>query len=448
MKRLTLIFSVIALFLVNSIAFAHSDSDHSPNSNTATDWQDRMDSGTTGNWRQHHLHFVDDELPNRHPSGPDQPSWGLVSETPSPEAPNDDPPSDAYNHPHTLLHRDVNGEYHSHYGSHTHTGHRDHGHNSSEFIGLFGHINHGNMETSDPPDDSPLPLDDSPPVDNSPQSSQPDPIPAPIKSPAPINPPADGGRFSGGGVMPIATTPRTSSGIVEILPPVNTPRVSVILAPTTLILTDESEVSEPVEKPKLKRKRLLPIPRAPNIPEMLPKRCRLLKFQLPKIDIVRVEVFQKPRRVHVTVRHYVKKTISLHCYMLEFTDSEGKFIYRKEARSYRNNGRAWLRYKPEQYEKFGYTQSEFILTSKWIVDKYDMRKKFGVEFGLNFRIYAKNVPYYQPEEGHVLILRAPTDLDKDKMLDVVGQFPKDEDAPAAPSLIKPKMTTLWATLKK
>ena len=209
-------------------------------------------------------------------------------------------------------------------------------------------------------------------------------------------------------------------------------------------------VDEPVEKPKPKQKRLRPIPRDPDIPEMLPKRCRLLKFQLPKIDIVRVEVFQKPRRVHVTVRHYVKKTISLHCYMLEFTDSEGKFIYRKEARSYRNNGRAWLRYKPEQYEKFGFSQSEFILTSKWIVDKYDMRKKFGVEFGLNFRIYAKNVPYYQPEEGHVLILRAPTDLDKDKALDVVAQYPKSEEksAPAAPSLIKPKMTTLWATLKK
>ena len=217
------------------------------------------------------------------------------------------------------------------------------------------------------------------------------------------------------------------------------------LTPPTPMPTD-AEVSKPIEKPK--RKSLLPIPRDPDIPEMLPQRCRLLKFQLPKIDIVRVEVFQKPRRVHVTVRHYVKKTISLHCYMLEFTDSEGKFIYRKEARSYKNNGRAWLRYKPNQYEKFGFSQSEFILTSKWIVDKYDMRKKFGVEFGLNFRIYAKNVPYYQPEEGHVLILRAPTDLDKDKMLDVVGQFPKDEDAPAAPSLIKPKMTTLWATLKK
>ena len=292
-----------------------------------------------------------------------------------------------------------------------------------------------------------------PPPKPKPVPPKPKPVPPPPPPPPPpstpiqhVPAPQTGG---GGGTPPSVTTPRTSPGIVEILPPVNTPGVAVIPAPTTPMPTDEPEVSEPVAKPKPKRKRLRPIPRDPDIPEILPKRCRLLKFQLPKIDIVSVEVFQKPRRVHVTVRHYVKKTISLHCYMLEFTDSEGKFIYRKEARSYKNNGRAWLRYKPNQYEKFGFSQSEFILTSKWIVDKYDMRKKFGVEFGLNFRIYAKNVPYYQPEEGHVLILRAPTDLDKDKELDVVAQYPKSEEdsAPAAPSLIRPKLVTKWASLK-
>ena len=352
-------------------------------------------------------------------------------------------PEPPLNEPHTHSQTHAHGEF----PEHTHTvDHHNHATGTNHPFEVF-HVypnadaqhqaSKGLVESTPDPPPKPKPVPPPPPP------STPPPPPTPIQHvPAP--------QTGGGGVTPPSVTPPSvttppSSSVTVILPPVNTVLPPVVpdrqIEPTM-------PVDEPVEKPK--RKRLRPIPRDPDIPEMLPRRCRLLKFQLPNIDIVNVEVFQKPRRVHVTVRHYVKKAISLHCYMLEFTDSEGKFIYRKEARSYRNNGRAWLRYKPEQYEKFGFSQTEFILTSKWIVDKYDMRKKFGVEFGLNFRIYAKNVPYYQPEEGHVLILRAPTDLDKDKELDVVAQYPKSEEksAPAAPSLIRPKLTTMWANLKK
>ena len=140
--------------------------------------------------------------------------------------------------------------------------------------------------------------------------------------------------------------------------------------------------------------------------------------------------------------------------MLEFTDKDGTSIFHQEARSYKpgKNGMAWLRYKRKQYEKFGFSETEFILTSKWAIDKYDLRDEHDVAFVLRFLLYSKQRAYYQPEKGHILLLRANTDMDKDKVLDVVGQFPpdpsKDEGAPAAPSLRLRKKTTMWADLKK
>ena len=282
------------------------------------------------------------------------------------------------------------------------------------------------------------------PTPDPPPKPKPVPLPPPPPS-TPIQPaPQTGG---GGGVTPPSVTTPPSSSVTDIVSPVNTPRVPVIPAPTTPMPTDEPEVSEPVKKPK--RKSLLPIPRDPDIPEMLPKRCRFFKTPPPKIEIVSVTLHKKPRRVHVKVRHFLKRNQSLHCFMLEFTDRDGESIYYREARSYRKNGKAWLRYKPHQYKENGYSETEFILTSKWVLDKHDLREEYGVAFALNFRLYSKTHPYYQPEEGHVLLLRANTDIDKDKELDVVAQYPKSEEdsAPAAPSLIRPKLVTKWASLK-
>ena len=162
---------------------------------------------------------------------------------------------------------------------------------------------------------------------------------------------------------------------------------------------------------------------------------------------------KNPRRVHVKVRHFLKRNQSLHCFMLEFTDSDGESIYHKEARSYKpgKNGMAWLRYKPHQYEKFGFSETEFILTTRWAIEKFDLREEYDVAFVLRFRLYSKRVTFYQPEKGHILLLRANTDIDKDKMLDVVAQYPKNEAEElvgAAPSLIKPKLVTSWANLKR
>ena len=277
--------------------------------------------------------------------------------------------------------------------------------------------------------------------------------PAPKRTPAPKpTPNVPAPQTGGGGVTPPSATKQPPPGITVILPPVNTSGVPVIQSEPIPMSVGEPEVSEPVKKPK--RKSLLPIPRDPDIPEMLPQQCRFFKTQPPKIEIVSVTLHKNPRRVHVKVRHFLKRNQSLHCFMLEFTDTDGKSIYHKEARSYKpgKNGMAWLRYKPHQYDKFGFSETEFILTTKWAIDKYDLREKYDVAFVLRFLLYSKRVTYYQPEKGHRLLLRANTDMDKDKMLDVVGQFPpdtsKEEVTPAAPSLIKPRMTTMWATLKK
>ena len=270
------------------------------------------------------------------------------------------------------------------------------------------------------------------------------PPPPPVVTPRPIqHVPAP--QTGGGGVTPPSVTTPPSSSVTVILPPVNTVLPPVV-PDRQIELT--MPVDEPVEKPK--RKRLRPIPRDPNIPEMLPKRCRFFKTPPPKIEIVSVTLHKHPRRVHVKVRHFLKRTQSLHCFMFEFTDSDGESIYYREARSYRKNGKAWLRYKPHQYKENGYSETEFILTSKWVLDKHDLREEYGVAFALNFRLYSKTHPYYQPEEGHVLLLRANTDIDKDKELDVVAQYPKSEEdsAPAAPSLQRPKLVTTWASLKK
>ena len=355
-------------------------------------------------------------------------------------------PEPPINEPHTHSQTHAHGEF----PEHTHTvNHHNHATGTNHPFEVF-HVypdadaqhqaSTGIVEpTPDPP---PKPKPVPPPL--------PPPVVTPPSTPIPHVPaPQTGG---GGVTPPSVTTPPSSPGIVEILPPVNTPRVSVIPASTAPMPTDEPEVSEPVEKPTPKRKRLLPIPRDPNIPEMLPKRCRFFKTPPPKIEIVSVTLHKNPRRVHVKVRHFLKRNQSLHCFMLEFTDRDGESIYHKEARSYKpgKNGMAWLRYKPHQYEKFGYSETEFILTTKWSIDKYDLRDEHDVAFVLRFRLYSKRVTHYQPEEGHVLLLRANTDIDKDKELDVVAQYPKSEEdsAPAAPSLIRPKLVTKWASLKK